>query len=616
VQTSREGLRSQPQVGVPFDGEDRAELEKNERAIRSIFRRARKAREEPVAFFEFAMREEKTGARLVAAAHQRVLYSFVMHHPQCVLRNPVGSSKTYSLATLSLWLLGNDPTERGAIISASQDQAKKPLSMVQDYIENENAAYPELALIFPELRPSHRSKDPWQQNKIVVERRAGIRDASLTAIGYGGKLPGSRLSWILVDDLLSEENTSTASSRAKVNRWFMMTVLSRKDIEKSRIVVSNTPYNAGSSRDTGDLTYMLERSGWPTMTMDIEGDITITNAADDWDCDDIRPSFWGKHPDTNPKKGVEVYRLSAHDSEEYGAPAVVVDAHTGRERRALEREVNFAAGTKQQLKHYDVDETVPLWPEKYGLKEIEKLRVDFREQFSPLYKCKCRDDETAMCKLAWIELCKKRAYEFGIERLVTEYRGQNPTITGIDLAFGIDETHDWTCFVTLELIPSITIGERTYRNVRRILDVDYKRLEGTDVRDLALEKRRRYRSFLKVETNAGQKLLLDMLLEKDVSCPVLSHTTGMNKHHRHLGVVGVFSELKNGGWLIPSDASGQVDENVQRWIDGCLGYAPAKHADDGLMASWIARSFAIDFDGALATDNTGAEEIASSIAQR
>ncbi len=596
------------------------QTEEAELAVRAILRHAQNAREDVVEFFEFAMREEMTGARLKCAPHQRVLFSFIEHHDHVVVRMPVGSSKTFCLTTYSLWLLGRSHTERGAIISSSAGQAKKPLSMVVDYIENEREAFPELRLVFPELRPSQRRKDPWQQDRIVVDRPPGIRDPSLVAIGYGGKLPGARLSWVLVDDILDDENTSTAASRQKVNRWVNTTVLSREDVKKSKIVVTNTPWNSGGGRDSGDLTYALERGGWPTLTMSAEGDITITNADPDWDCDDIRPSFGGKHPETNAVKGVEVYRLSAHDSEEYGAPEVILDDRTGKWRKARPAEIAFAKGIGKPLQHYDLDEQVTLWPEKFGWPELELLKKKHKEMYAPLFKCVCRDDETAMCKLAWVDECKRRAYRVGFHRLVTEYRGQNPTITGIDLAFGLEEQHDWTAFVTIEMIPIIEIpGDGKHpalvlRNVRRILDVEYRRIEGTQVRDLALRKASAYRSFLKVESNAGQKLMLDMLLEKNASVPVLSHSTGANKHHRHLGIVGFFTELQNGAWLLPSDSQGNVDDALQKLIDGCLAYAPNKHADDGLMATWIARSFALEYDETEEGDHT--DDIAKSIAVR
>lgn len=591
------------------------ETELAERAVRALLRRASRARKDPADFFEFVVKEERTGAKLQLAPHQRVIFSFVEAHPRAVLRLPSGASKTYTMATLGLHLLGNDPTERGAIISAAVEQAKKPLSMMGDYIEDERGIYPELHLVFPELRPSTRAKDAWQQSRIVVDRRAGIRDPSVAAVGYGGKLPGSRLSWILVDDLLTEENTRTAESRRQVNRWVMLTVLSRRDVEKSRIMITNTPYNSGSGGRDGDLTYMLEAAGWPTLTMDLEGDITIANADPHWDCPDIRPAFWGEHTGTNVKKGVEVYRLSAHDSPTYGAPPVVVDAKTKRERLVNADELERVANDVE-LQHYDVHETIPLWPEKFPPEVLNRLRLELREQYGPVCKCVCRDDATALCKVAYIAKCKMLAHAAGFTKLLREYRGQNPTVTGVDLAFGLEDRHDETCHLTIELIPELRIEQLglTLRNVRRLIDIEFGRIEGIELRDRSVKKHRDFRSFLKVEDNGAQTLMLQMIREVDTSIPVLAHTTGRNKHHRHLGIVGLFHEFENGAWLIPSEANGDVCEPVQKLIDHALEYTPTKHAGDGLMAAWIARSFALEYDES--AEPGGAEDIARTIAAR
>src|SRR5690606_10764646 len=122
----------------------------------AMLRRAGQARKNPARFYEFVLREETTRARLKTVAHQELVFKFVMHYPRCVVRMPVGFSKTYMMAALSLWLLGEENTTRGAIISATQGQAQKPLALVRDYIE-ESA---ELKLVYPKLTRSSRSSDP------------------------------------------------------------------------------------------------------------------------------------------------------------------------------------------------------------------------------------------------------------------------------------------------------------------------------------------------------------------------------------------------------------------------------------------------------------------------
>lgn len=570
-----------------LDLEDQGPTSDDRRLLRAVLGRAETARRDPARFFEFALREEKTQARITAAAHQRVLFSFVQAFPRCVIRMPAGSSKTFCMAGLTLWLLGLDPTERGAIISASEMQAAKPFSMVQDYLEDEHHAYPELHLTFPALRPSPRQKDKWTETRLVVDRPPGIRDASLAAVGLDGALQGARLSWILVDDVLSEENTATPAARQKVNRLFFSKVLSRKDIERSRIVVTNTPWHPA------DLTYALEKAGWPTLTMSIEGDITITNA-DEWDTDELRSDPRSRNPRN------EGLRLAAHDSEDYGAP-LCRKAASGETIRATEHEIEQCRrGERSDLFFYDIDGEVPLWPEKFPQEAIEELRdvtyANEPQTYNQLYRCLCRDDASAKCKVEWIERCKDQALSFGHHSFVHEYRGSNFTVTGVDLAIGEDEKHDYTAFFTFEIIPQIVVttdkGPRTIRNARKILDVEFGRYAGRTIVDKLIDKVRRYQSFVRVETNAAQDFIRQWVLDVDIAIPVKAHTTGKNKTQRIIGVEGLFIELESGAWLIPCDpVTRAVPEAVRRWIDECLYYQPPPaHTGDLLMASWLGRA--------------------------
>ena len=544
---------------------------RDRRVLRALIARAERARKDPIAFFDFVMKEEKTHAKIAAAAHQRVLFDFIFHHQRVVIRMPVGFTKTFSMAAITLYLIGLDPTERGSVISSSREQAEKPLSMVQDYIEDESSQFPELHLAFPDLRPSRRVKDPWTQTKLVVDRPAGIRDPSLVAVGFGGKLPGARLSWIIVDDILNEENTRTPAARTKVKRWFDSTVVSRKDIERSRIVVTNTPWHPE------DITYALEKAGWPTITMSIDGSITISNAPD-WDSDEIRPALLTRG---------DVYRLTAHDTAEYGAPLVRFDPKAKDYVQAQEGDAGAV--------HRDVEESIPLWPEMYPVEKIEQLRSDYAgatSELNQLYYCRTRSDEDAPVKEAWIEKCKQLAIRAGVHRLVHEYRGPWPVVTGVDLAIGEDEKHDQTALFTFACVGEMRIDDKLYRNLRLILDVDVGRYRGRAVVDKIVDKTRRFGSICRVETNAAQDFLRQWTLDVDISVPVRAHNTGTNKHQRVHGVAGVFIEIENGAWLIPTDPNTlRCPAPVQVWIEDILSYKPPPaHTGDALMASWLARA--------------------------
>lgn len=514
----------------------------------AVLKRAGQARKNPARFFEFVVREETTRARVKTRAHQELVYRFVMHYDKCVLRMPIGFSKTYLMAALSMWLLGNDPTTRGAIVSSSLGQAQKPLAMVRDYIEDSKP----LKLCFPKLRRSSRKADAWTQSKLVVDRPRGIRDPSLSAIGYQGKLPGSRLNWILVDDILNDQNTSTPEAREAVITWFFNTVLARRDVNNARVVVTNTPWHPE------DLTYKLEEKGWPTLTMDAWGNVYFSNA-DDFDCEDIRPS------ENDPKQ--KAHRLTAHDSSAYDPALALLPLKERLEKGPW----------------IDVDDQVYLWPERFDGEAMERLKADYADRmhiFHQLFSMKARDESTNRVKTAWVDECKRRARTAGIFHYSQKWT-DGPTFTGVDLAVGKKRKNDRSSIFTFGLLPDKT---------RRLLRIDSGKWSGKEIITKIIEHRDSFNSIIRVETNAAQDFLRQWALEEDRSLPIRAFNTGANKHSREHGVESIFVELENSAWLIPNDPSGRVEEPTQRWIDAMIYYNPDHHTGDELMACWLARS--------------------------
>jgi len=539
-------------------GLERAAIEEEELLMASLFGAADRAKRDPRAMFDFVMRHEKTGVPLQAAPHQRLVFDFVEAHPRCVLRMPVGTSKTYLMSALTLHLLGGDPTSRGCFVSATQNQAMKPVGMVRDYIESNQ----ELRLVFPTLRKSPRKTDTWAQDSITVDRPAGIRDASLRAVGLDGAIDGSRLNWIVIDDILNRENTATKASREKVHEWFDSSVLSRIDPDGGRIVITNTPWNPE------DLTYKLEGEigKWPSLTMDVVGNIRIANC-DDWDSKELVPSA----------KPGEVYRLAAH-------------------------------GERLNDQGFVIEETVPLWPARYPWSEIASLRESGHalQKFNQLYMCICRSDETARCKVEWIDRCKDQGR--GIPPVV-RYSGTNLTITGVDLAVGRGSQYDMTAFFTFEQLED---------GKRKILDVEYGQWDAPTIVAKLIAKCEAFHSLVMVENNGGQDYLRQFVLAKNASIPIKAHTTGRGKAHPEYGVEGIFLELMNGAWIIPCSSTGLVSPGIERWIEECLYFQPEKHTGDVLMASWLAVELArqMGFSGGRRTQQGTRPGLASSLLAR
>jgi hypothetical protein len=136
-------------------------------ARNALHRKAKRARENPVDFFELVLRDEATQKHVKVPPHQDVLLDFVTYpaHDKAVVIMPVGTAKTATCAGLGLYLLSKNTSLRGLIASATQQQAMKPLVFIRQAIERSE----ELRLITDgKLRPSRFRGEPWSDTRITV----------------------------------------------------------------------------------------------------------------------------------------------------------------------------------------------------------------------------------------------------------------------------------------------------------------------------------------------------------------------------------------------------------------------------------------------------------------
>ena len=507
-------------------------------AIRALLREAYEARGSLTKFYNFVIKHEITKEQLTAAPHQEVMFSFIEEHARTVIRIPVGCAKTFSMAAFALKQMGDDATQRGGAISKTQKQASKMISMISDYI-TEDTLNANLTLVYPELKKSPRKSDAWNSNQITVDRVPGIRDPTVVALGVESAVAGARFSWMVSDDTIDDENTNTAQSRDQVNSRFDGKHISRLDPSGSQAVVTNTPWNRE------DLTYHLEESGWPTLTMDIYGNIKITNANAGWmhsaQQDLIRPSIL--------KEGW--FRLRAHDP--------------------------------------DPCEETPLWPDRYNSEQIARIRYGLNgrggmlpHEFARTYLCQPFDEGAARCQREWIEKCKELG--MGLS-MVSQYKGPNTTYTGVDIGIGTgvrSTKHDLSVLFTFELWPN---------GLRRILDIESGRWDGQTLVNKLIGKHDAYGSVVAVENNSAQDFIRQWALKQRPDLLIRPHSTqATNKRSLDFGVESLFSEFQNMAWMIPCDTNGMVHPEIQKLIDAALFYQPPPaHTPDHLMAMWFAR---------------------------
>ena len=563
-------------------------------AAASIAARIEHARLSPLHFFEFVAREEHTRLRIEAAPHQRVMLSFICAHPRSVLRIFAGGSKTFILGHLGLHLLGSDRTGRGAVIGATSGSAAKVLTVLRDPIENTRREFPELRAVFPTLRPSPLRSDPWGRNRITVDRPAGIRDPSFVAQGFKSDLPGARLKWIIGDDLLDEDNTRTPEARAAFAKDFGRRVLTRLDVRDALIVLANTPW------DPDDLTYLLERACWPTLTMEVEGEVSYQSDRG-WVSDELRPSTSNREPLKRvpiPGGGELLVsgpmRLAAHDSAKYGAPLVEYVSE-GVARPVREGEEPPAGARVGRL---DFREEIPLWPEKFSVEAIAEIKRSFAAtpgEYLTKYRCRPPAPLDADKRAELFRQCKANGVADGHRFLLTSYRGPNPTFTGVDVGTSLSPGSDRRAIFTIEQVPELrlTVGgrPRVIRNARRLIGLSSGHWSGQEFVERLREALNAYGSIGRVESNAAQDLVRQWAVSLDSALAIEAHFTGAaNKHHRIHGVAGVLIELQNLGWVLPCDPeSGLAPPEVEAWGAELLGYLPERHPGDRLMASWLAR---------------------------
>ncbi len=170
------------------------------------------------------------------APFQRRWHELAGQHDRLILHAPIEHGKSEQMSIIRpLWLIGRNPNIRIAIISATNSaQAEKFLQTITRHIL-QNPRYRE---VFPHIRPGR----PWGQGAISVKRPAFHKDRTIQVTGTFGPINGSRLDLIILDDLLSFENTFTESSRRKVLGWIESEVLGRL-VDGGKLIAIGTAWH-------------------------------------------------------------------------------------------------------------------------------------------------------------------------------------------------------------------------------------------------------------------------------------------------------------------------------------------------------------------------------------
>lgn len=199
----------------------------------------RLARVDCSSFIEYVLRNEADGSRLRNAPFHREWQETLDQHTHAVLIASVEHAKSQQISVgRVLFEIGRNPGIRIALISNTGKLAEKLLKQIRAEIERN----PRLARVFPALRRSSRSEDPWTAQTITVERGTTARDPTVQALGSFGPIVGARLDLIVLDDILDFDNTRTEEQRKKLVDWFDTTVYTRATAN-CRVYCIGTPWH-------------------------------------------------------------------------------------------------------------------------------------------------------------------------------------------------------------------------------------------------------------------------------------------------------------------------------------------------------------------------------------
>lgn len=198
--------------------------------------RAQLARNDPNVFVPFVLRDEETGGPVAQAPYHCEMQDMVSMHSRVVMWGHVESGKTQQLSVgRPLWEIGRNPNLRVVVIQSTQDQAAKTTSLIGRYILKSER----FRAVFPNCLPDPNG--PWNTTALTVQRTAPVRDVTLRAVGVTGigSVLGSRIDLLIMDDILTQDNTRTAEGRKAVLDLITRTLMGRLTKNARVILIGN-----------------------------------------------------------------------------------------------------------------------------------------------------------------------------------------------------------------------------------------------------------------------------------------------------------------------------------------------------------------------------------------
>lgn len=510
------------------------------------------ARRESSTFCEYVIRNEKNGAPIRQADFHEQMHRIMRVHRRVIMWGSPNTGKSLQMAVgWPLWLLGRNPELHIAIVQATDERAKKTVSALASYISVPSTpGYAELHEVFPDLQ---QGDGIWNKSALTVKRKTNARDPSVAAYSTGSTgILGARIDVLILDDVLTFENTRTPEQRLKVLEWIKSTLVGRVDPEHGIILFM------GNAWHPEDAMHVLSRNDDGEDAM-LEDDDLGESAA----------------------KALESLKALGAD-----------DADEGK----------WVSARFPLRDEYGQTTWAEVWPQHALNKRARELGdAEAARQLD----CTPTSDATSRFKREWFARCMAKGLYGTRDGRPVLARYARPMVdvngvlepadgraiyVGVDI--GLEDDGD------LSAISALAVDHRGDVELMGIRSGHWKIDDFVSLIFRVYDDLKPRAIF--IESNGAQRILarivkgdlsgLGLQAPRGIRSAIRNFETGVIKHHPKWGVEGIGIELAAGRWKIPCGPAGELHPEIEAWIQDCMHYSPSPkvHTGDRLMAVYIA----------------------------